>query len=147
MPDFPVSTDLEVRFRDCDPMGHVNNAVYATYLEVGRQAYWQRFPGGLDFRNAPFIVVHLEIDFRSPATVGEILRVSLRIPWISRRSFGMEYEIRSAESGRVVAEARSVQACYDYTAQAVVEVPEHLRRNAETVEGRPVPDRETFAAR
>ena len=32
---------LEVRFRDCDPMGHVNNAVYLTYLEQARFAHWR----------------------------------------------------------------------------------------------------------
>ena len=30
-----------VRFRDCDAMGHVNNAVYLTYLEQARFAHWQ----------------------------------------------------------------------------------------------------------
>jgi YbgC/YbaW family acyl-CoA thioester hydrolase len=32
---------LEVRFRDCDAMGHVNNAVYLTYLEQARFAHWR----------------------------------------------------------------------------------------------------------
>ena len=32
---------LEVRFRDCDAMGHVNNAVYLTYLEQSRFAHWR----------------------------------------------------------------------------------------------------------
>ena len=35
------SHTLEVRFRDCDPMGHVNNAVYLTYLEQARLAQWR----------------------------------------------------------------------------------------------------------
>ena len=37
--------ELEVRFRDCDSMGHVNNAVYLTYLEQARFAHWQRLTG------------------------------------------------------------------------------------------------------
>ena len=37
---FRVHCPVEVRFRDCDPMGHVNNAVYLTYLELARFAYW-----------------------------------------------------------------------------------------------------------
>jgi acyl-CoA thioester hydrolase len=32
---------LEVRFRDCDPMGHANNAVYFTYLEQTRFSHWR----------------------------------------------------------------------------------------------------------
>jgi len=35
--DFEVfSADIELRFRDMDAMGHVNNAVYFTYFETGR---------------------------------------------------------------------------------------------------------------
>ena len=33
---------VEVRFRDCDPLGHVNNAVYLTYLEQARLMQWRR---------------------------------------------------------------------------------------------------------
>jgi acyl-CoA thioester hydrolase len=36
---------VEVRFRDCDPMGHVNNAVYLTYLEQARFAHWRALWG------------------------------------------------------------------------------------------------------
>jgi acyl-CoA thioester hydrolase len=32
---------IEVRFRDCDPMGHMNNAVYFTFLEQTRFSHWR----------------------------------------------------------------------------------------------------------
>ena len=32
--------EIEVRFRDCDALGHVNNAVYLTYLGQARFAHW-----------------------------------------------------------------------------------------------------------
>ena len=32
-------TTIGVRYRDIDAMGHVNNAVYATYLEQARVRY------------------------------------------------------------------------------------------------------------
>jgi acyl-CoA thioester hydrolase len=43
---------LEVRFRDCDPLGHVNNAVYLTYLEQARFAHW-RAVWGFNFEGLP----------------------------------------------------------------------------------------------
>lgn len=137
--DFPVWVDIDVRFRDCDPMNHVNNAVYATYLEVGRQAYWSRFLSPRDYRQVPFIMARVEIDYRSPLHTGETCRVYLRTAWIGNRSFGTEYELREREGGRVVARARSVQVTYDYTEEAVLPVPDQLRRGLEQVEGRPIP--------
>jgi acyl-CoA thioester hydrolase len=139
VPEFPVSVDIPVRFRDCDPMGHVNNAVYLTYLEVGRQAYWSRFLQPLRYDEVPFIIARVEIDYRSPAEVGETVRVSLRIPWVSRRSFGAEYEIREAVTGRLVAQATSVQVTYDYARRTAMPVPEDLRRHLEEIEGRKIP--------
>jgi acyl-CoA thioester hydrolase len=84
--DFPVWTDISIRFRDCDPMGHVNNAVYLTYLEVGRQVYWQRLADPRRFDQVPFIIARVEIDYRSPAGVGETVRVFVRTSWVSRSS-------------------------------------------------------------
>jgi acyl-CoA thioesterase FadM len=37
MPQFTYTTEIQTRYRDIDGMGHVNNAVYASYLEAARQ--------------------------------------------------------------------------------------------------------------
>jgi acyl-CoA thioester hydrolase len=139
MAEFPVSTDIPVRFRDCDPMNHVNNAVYATYLEVGRQEYWSRFLDPGDYHKVPFIVARVEIDYISPLATGETVRVFLRTAWIGEHSFATEYELRSLSDDRVVARARTIQATYDYDRRQVIPVPEHLRQGLEAVEGHPIP--------
>ena len=64
-PAFTVMHELHPRFRDTDAMGHINNAVYVTYLEVARQEYWRAFTGAEDYRREPFILAHVTIDFRS----------------------------------------------------------------------------------
>lgn len=143
MADYRVSTDIEPRFRDTDAMGHVNNAVYLTYLEVGRQHYWREMSPELDYRQVPFVMARVEIDFRSPVIVGERLRVLLRMTYCSRRSFGTEYEIRDLRSDRVVATAKSVQVCYDYERQSSMDVPASLRSGLERMEGHALPTRET----
>ena len=79
-------TDIDVRFRDTDPMGHVNNAVYLTYLEVARQAYWKQVAGHVSYDSVPFVVARAAIDFRSPLRVGETVRVALRTDWVGQSS-------------------------------------------------------------
>ena len=59
-----------VRFRDCDAMGHVNNAVFSTYLEQARIA----IVGALD----TFILARVEIDFRAELRAGEDIEVRSR---------------------------------------------------------------------
>jgi acyl-CoA thioester hydrolase len=136
IPGFTLSHDLAPRFRDTDAMGHINNAVYVTYLEVARQVYWRAFSGDEDYRRVPFILAGVHIDFRSEALVNEVLEMGIRCEWIGNKSFAFGYEIREKRSGRLVVEATSVQVCYDYEARRSIPVPDDLRGKLERYEGR-----------
>ena len=130
--------EIAPRFRDTDAMGHINNAVYVTYLEIARQVYWARLDEGSDYRRVPFILAHVTIDFRSEALMNEVLEVGIRLEWIGTKSFAFVYRIWEKSTGRTVAEATTVQVCYDYAAKQTLPVPDDLRRRAETFEGRPL---------
>ena len=136
MAGFSVTRELMPRFRDTDAMGHINNAVYITYLEVARQAYWQELDAQSDYRRVPFILAGVKVDFRSEALVKETLELALRCAWIGTKSFGFDYEIREKTTQRLVVEATSVQVCYDYTAKQSIPMPAELRRRIEAFEGR-----------
>ncbi len=64
--DFRHRTRVEVRFRDIDAFGHVNNAVVSTYIELARIRYLvdvlQVEPIGV----MPLILANISIDYRSP---------------------------------------------------------------------------------
>lgn len=124
------------RFRDTDAMGHINNAVYITYLEVARQAYWQELDAQSDYRRVPFILAGVKVDFRSEALMKETLELALRCSWIGTKSFGFDYEIREKTTRRLVVEATSVQVCYDYTLKQSIPMPAELRQRIEGFEGR-----------
>jgi acyl-CoA thioester hydrolase len=136
LPGFTVTHEIVPRFRDTDAMGHINNAVYVTYLEVARQEYWRDFSRDADYRRVPFILAGVKIDFRSEALVSERLEIGIRCDWIGNKSFAFGYEIREKPSGRLVVEATSVQVCYDYEAKRSMPVPDELRRRLERHEGR-----------
>jgi acyl-CoA thioester hydrolase len=133
---FTVQHEIHPRFRDTDAMGHLNNAVYVTYLEVGRQIYWQRIDSTNDYQRVPFILAHVTIDFRSEALVSEVLVLGIRCEWIGSKSFAFRYEIRERSSRRLVVEASTVQVCYDYAAKKSMPMPPDLARRLETLEGR-----------
>ena len=75
-----IVAPLRPRFRDTDAMGHINNAVYVTYLEVARQEYWRAFKQDDNYRAVPFILAHVDVDFRSEALMDETLDVALPDP-------------------------------------------------------------------
>jgi acyl-CoA thioester hydrolase len=121
---------IEVRFRDCDPLGHVNNAAYLTYLEQARLFYWRSLWGfGLDDADAKpgVIMARAEIDYRLPARYGQTLTVRIDLAAIGKTSFTYDYEIVD-EHDRVVASARTVQVMYDYQTGRPVPIPDGIRQ-------------------
>jgi acyl-CoA thioester hydrolase len=117
---------LSVRFRDCDAMGHVNHAVYFTYLEQCRLTFWRELTGAAA-PNARVIVARAECDYRAPAFFGDELEVRVNVGEIGRSSFGLDYEIVHAEKRHVVAVGRTVMVSYDYAAGKSTPLPDVAR--------------------
>jgi acyl-CoA thioester hydrolase len=125
--EFSFSYALDVRFRDCDAQGHVNNAVYFTYLEQCRLMFWRELTGGSAFPNARVIVARAECDYRAPAFFGDRLEVRLRVGDIGASSFQLVYEIANLTTSRKIADARTVMVTYDYEAAKSMPIPAATR--------------------
>jgi acyl-CoA thioester hydrolase len=127
----PYIHRLEVRFRDCDPMGHVNNAVYLTYLEQTRFNHWRSLWGFGNPQTPPempgVILARVEADYKRAARYGDTLEIRLIVAEIGRSSFRYDYEVVD-EQGRTVLLAKTVQVMYDYKAERPVPIPEEIRQ-------------------
>lgn len=119
---------LDVRFRDCDPLGHANNAVYLTYLEQARLHCWRAMWGfGEPDSLVPGVIMaRAEIDYRWPARYGQTLEIRIDLAAIGRTSFTYDYEIVDEEN-RSIASARTVQVMYDYATAKPVPIPDEIR--------------------
>ena len=138
---YSLAVPLEVRFRDMDSMGHVNNAVYFTYFENARIAYWRAVPGVRSRRSLNYILARAECDFKSPTTLEDELRCHVRVSSFGRSSFTFEYLLRDERTGRIVAEGRTVQVMYDYAARKAEPMDPGVRTAIEEFEGRTIPSR------
>ena len=65
---------VDVRWRDVDALDHVNHAVFLTYLEEGRDAFYTQLLG----RDPSYVVVRLEVDLRAEVRYAD-RRVVVRI--------------------------------------------------------------------
>jgi acyl-CoA thioester hydrolase len=117
---------LAVRFRDCDAMGHVNHAVYFTYLEQCRLTFWREITGGAS-PHTRVIIARAECDYRAPAHFGDELEIRLRVGAIGRSSFTLEYEIGQVATGGQVAIGKTVMVAYDDTAKRSIPLPDETR--------------------
>ena len=145
--EFRRSYDIQVRFRDVDSLGHVNNAVYFTYLEQARVEYFRGLFGSrpLCREDVPgFVVASARIDYRSPVRLGETVEVCIRASEVGRTSFRFTYELyarpdgaaRADPASRLVATGETVQVVYDVAAGKPRRIPQSLREQLEAFEGR-----------
>jgi acyl-CoA thioester hydrolase len=114
-----------VRFRDLDPMGHVNNAVFLTYVESARVEFLKQLGVAPTLEELGIIVARVEIDFRAPVRFGDEVEVTA---WVSRfggKSFDLVHELRV--DGSIVAEAKTVLVTYDYSKREPVPIPDAWR--------------------
>ena len=102
---------LEIRWRDLDGLRHVNNAVYATYLEVGRDDFIERVLP--DAKPWDYVLVRLAIDFRRELRFEDRrVVVSCTVDRVGRSSITLREEIRTL-SGEVCAECETVVVARD----------------------------------
>jgi acyl-CoA thioester hydrolase len=114
-----------VRFRDLDALGHVNNAVFLTYIESARVAFLLDLGAATTLEDMSIIVARIEIDFRAPVGFGEEVEIAVHASRFGDKSFDLDYELRVG--GRVVAQAKSVLVGYDYATGETVAIPEEWR--------------------
>lgn len=131
MPGYPFSLPVQVRWRDVDAFEHVNNAVYASWIEVARAELWRQRFGGRTARDIPFVIARLEIDFRRAVRLYDEVHVGLRAADIRATSFAFEYRIEAEE--RHAADARTVQVCVRPDSGRPIRVPDELRRGLESL--------------
>jgi len=131
--DFAYRHRLSVRFRDCDAMGHVNHAVYFTYLEQCRLTFWRELTG-TPSPHTRVIIARAECDYRAPAHFGDELEVRLNVEAIGRSSFTLVYEIVKV-GGPLIAGGKTVMVSYDYAAGRSMPLSPETRALLEQVKG------------
>ncbi len=106
-----MKISIDVRYRDLDTLGHVNNAVYLTYFEYARLKIFHDWFTG---ENEPdFVIARAEVEYIKPIFIGTV-DVNARVSHIGNTSFTLEYEITNG-SGELFARGKTVQVMIDPT--------------------------------
>ncbi len=136
----PFTHRIEVRFRDCDAMGHVNNAVYFTYFEQARAVMAETLGLRRELSQAGLgvILAHTSCDYKAQVVFGDQVEVGVRVVGLGRTSFTSEFEARRVRDDAVVAVGKAVQAVFDYDAERTTPIPDGLRAKLEALMTGPV---------
>jgi acyl-CoA thioester hydrolase len=116
---------IEIRWRDLDGFGHVNNSTYLTYLEEARDQYLTDLLGETVHR---IVIRRIAIDFVSGLTQDDdFVDVDVRLTGIGTSSVTLDERIVSTADGRVAATAQTVMVHTDESRTASAPWPADAR--------------------
>lgn len=123
-----VEYTVEVRFGDIDVMGHVNNAVYLSYFEQARMAFFKELIGGeWDWNEAGILLARNEVDYIQPILLSDQVTVKTWCSKVGNSSLVIEYEVTRTPAGStdtsVCTKGKSVLVCFDYHKKQKTLVP------------------------
>lgn len=110
MSPYTYEIALHPRYRDVDPNGHVNHAVYLTYMEEARAGYWEKVIGGR-LSDAGLAIVSAEVDYHAELELQDTVTVAMRIEELGESSIPHAYRLSTPE--RTVATGRVIMVAFD----------------------------------
>lgn len=138
MQNFKHKFPIQLRFKDIDKMGHVNNANYLTYIELARVRYFEDVVG-TDKKwshQVGIILARIEIDYKAPVFLHDTIFVYTRCSRIGNKSLTLDWAIVREKQNQeeIVAQGNAVLVCYDYTHEKTIPIPEEQRQAIERFE-------------
>lgn len=117
---------IQIRFSDCDMMGHVNNACYLNYFELARLHYFgQLLDKKWDWQKQGIILKKNEVEYIKPLYLADEPLIYLFLEHIGTTSFTLAYELHV--EGKVRTKGSSVIVCYDFSMGETVAVYADLK--------------------
>ncbi|MGZ4237952.1 MAG: acyl-CoA thioesterase, partial [Solirubrobacteraceae bacterium] len=112
---FEHSVNVQLRWRDMDMLGHLNQSVYHELLEEGRAALITEIVRrvGVDHAHGAFVLVHVDLDYHTEVRKdhGEVAIV-VRLAHVGTSSLRLEHEVRLPDE-RVAASGTTVLVAWD----------------------------------
>jgi acyl-CoA thioester hydrolase len=107
--DFVAWTSDKVRYGDTDRQGHVNNAVFATFLETGRVEILYDLAGPLADAGASFVIARLALDFLGEIRWPGAVDIGTRVVSIGKSSVTLAQALFQGDRPVATAETVIVQ--------------------------------------
>jgi acyl-CoA thioester hydrolase len=128
---YPSRTTADIRYADLDRQGHVNNAVFSTFSEIGRVAFLYDPDRPLAPENASFVIARIEIDFHAELHWPGQVEIGTGVVEIGRSSCRIAQGIYSR--GNLAASVAGVLVMMDTTTRRSMPLPQATRAALEAL--------------
>jgi acyl-CoA thioester hydrolase len=123
--DFKHKLQIQIRYKDVDIQGHVNNANHITYFETARVNYFNEVIKHNDWNRTGMILAKTEIDYSEPLFMDDECFCYTKITSFGTKSFEISNLItkKVGKEEMVCAHGKSVIVCFNYDIKQTVEIP------------------------
>lgn len=104
---------IQLRFNDVDKFGHINNAVYITYYDLGKTNYIETVCPNVDWDKDAIVVVHIDVDFMDQIFSTDRVSVQTAVTSIGNTSFELTQRIIDSKTEAVKCICHSILVTYD----------------------------------
>ena len=130
-----MQTQIKVRGYHLDVYQHVNNARYLEFLEEAR---WDGLENSAGFQwmsahHIAFVVVNININYRRPAVLGDVLTVTSKVEQLNGKSGVLSQVVTLNPEGQVLADALITFVCIDLKTQKALPLEGELRQHLEAM--------------
>jgi len=120
---FSFSTSIPLRITDINYGGHLGNDAVLSLVHEARMQFLRHHGfSELDFGGIGMIMADAAIEFKNEAFYGDVLTAAVTAVRVSRVSFDIFYQFKTASA--VVAIAKTGMVCFDYSRKKIVAIPE-----------------------
>ena len=123
--DYPQHYEFKTRWKDLDLFGHVNNAVFLTYIEDARIMYFKRW--NITEKKRSLIVASIKIDYLRQIVHPSDLIVGQKISRIGNSSFDIQSAIFLHNDPKPAANSVVSCVCFDYQQNKSVPVYDEIK--------------------
>ncbi|WP_230531395.1 acyl-CoA thioesterase [Microvirga roseola] len=118
---YPSRTSAEIRYSDLDRQGHVNNAVFATFSEIGRVAFLYGSDRPLAAEGSSFVLARLLINYHAELFWPGTVEIGTGVSRIGRSSISLVQGIFN--KGRLVASVETTNVMLDAPTRRPMPLP------------------------
>jgi acyl-CoA thioester hydrolase len=132
MNPYKQKTPIQIRFKDVDRLGHVNNANHITYFELARVDYFNSLMGDvrIDWESESLILAKMEMEYRQPILLDDKIFAYTWVSRIGSKSFDMSCSIVRVIDGveTEAAKGLAVIVCFNYKINQTIPIPEEWKK-------------------
>ncbi|MCI8997803.1 MAG: acyl-CoA thioesterase [Muribaculaceae bacterium] len=128
---------LQMRFNDIDMLGHLNNSIYLTFMDLAKTRYFEAVLGeNLKWDRIGVVIVNINCNFCAPTFFNEEIEVETAVVAIGEKSLTIEQRVFSPSTGQVKCDCRTIMSGFDMETNTSAPILPEWVKAFETYENR-----------